>query len=298
MVYTDPENVMRRTRGENATYVIEQVRALGLDPHPTSRLMQMQRVLNRGHVPFDDPDFMTALEAERDMQHLGFVFSQVNAHRDSPKFLQLVRDLLSDSVLPQDNRERSPGRDAQFELYLAAICQNAGLLPVEYVEPDVSCVVEGRPFGIAAKRIKSEAQVRHHIKKAAEQIDKAGNPGVIALDLSLAWNQTNAPIISRVQSQMHVMIAQAQGQQFFDRYAPGIRSWVAGKAVLAVLVFNFRLRLRPTDQWGLDGMTTWLSTTEAYEGAERDYRTFYRAFLKGIPNLTDLDTDEEGARPA
>src|SRR5262245_51039241 len=150
----DPENLMRRSRAENATYVVDQVRSLGLVPHPTSRLMQMHRALNRGHVHCDDPDFPAALEAERDLQHLGFAFDQMHAHRDKPKFRALVKRLLKDSVLPQDNRENSPGRDAQFELYLAAICQKAGLLPVDCAEPDVTCTVEGAKFGIAAKRLK------------------------------------------------------------------------------------------------------------------------------------------------
>src|SRR5205085_1600737 len=122
---------------------IDQVRALGLIPQPGSRLIRMQQALNRGYVPFDHPDFFMALEAERDMQHLGFVFNQVNANCNKPRFLKLVKDLLKDSVLPQNNTGNTPGRDAQLELYLAAICQNAGLFPVEYEEPDVTCVAEG-----------------------------------------------------------------------------------------------------------------------------------------------------------
>ena len=283
---------MRRTRGENATSVIDQVRALGLNPHPSSRLMRMRRALNRGPVPFEHPDFPAALEAERDMQHLGFIFNQVNAHRDSPRFQKLAKDLLSDSVLPQDNREQSPGRDAQFELYLAAICQNAGLLPVDYAEPDVTCVVEGATFGIAAKRIKSLAQVKHHIRKAANQIGKSQIPGVIALDLSLAWNRSNAPIISRIQSQMYLMILEAQGRQFFDKHHEDIYRWIAGKGVLAVVAFNFRIRLRQEDHWGLDGMTTWLSTTGGDEQAQPDYRKFYDGFWKGIPNVKDLEAED------
>jgi hypothetical protein len=284
----NPENVLGKTRGENATYVMEQVRALGLDPHPTSRVMRMHGALTRGHVAFNDPDFLTALEAERDMQHLGFVFSQVNVNHTSPKFMGLVRDLLHDSVLPQDNREQSPGRDAQFELYLAAICQNAGLLPVDYVEPDVTCVVAGKTFGIAAKRLKSLSSVRQHVKKAADQMGKSGVSGVIALDLAMALNPANAPITSPLQSQMHVTIGQAKSNQFFDEHAEDIYRWVAGKGVLAVAVFNSWLRLRPTNEWGLDGMMTWLNTTRGCEQAARDYGLFYEGFLKGVPNVTEL----------
>jgi hypothetical protein len=213
-----PENVLSRTRGENATYIIEQVRKLGLNPHPSSRLMLMHRVLNSGFIQPEDPRFPTALEAERDLQQLGFVFDQLESHRDNPEFTALVKKALKDSVLPQDNREESVGRNSQFHLYLAAVCQNAGLLPVGYDEPDVSCSIDGRAFGIAAKRIKSMHQIGRHIKKAARQICRANRPGIIALELSLAWNPRNVPIISRFHSHMYLTISVMQGQQLFDRY--------------------------------------------------------------------------------
>ena len=252
---------MRRSRAENASYVIDQVRSLGLIPQPTSRLMQMRRVLNRGHVPFDDPEFPAALEAERDLQHLGFIFDQMNAHLDRREFQALVKRLLKDSVLPQKDRQNSPGRDTQFELYLAAICQNAGLLPVDYAEPDVTCTVEGTKFGIAAKRLKSLVQLRKHVRKAAQQIANTELPGVVALDLSLARNRQNLPIVSQIQSHLYVPVAHLAEQQFFDEHHQDIYRWVANAGVRAVLVFDFKVRLRPNQKWGLDGMMTWLNGT-------------------------------------
>src|SRR6266852_6764371 len=121
----DTSNTMRRTRAENAAFVIAAVRALGIEPRPESRLMQMHRILTEapGIIQPDAPAFATALEAERDMQLLGFVFDQQNPHRDRSDFRSLVKRMLSDSVLPQDNREESKGRNSQFELFVAAICQ-------------------------------------------------------------------------------------------------------------------------------------------------------------------------------
>ncbi len=134
---------MTLTRSENAAYVVERIRALGFEPHPMSRLMVLKRVLERGFVPYDDPEFPVALESIRDLQHIGFALARMDEHTENPKFKELVKRLLRDSVLPQSDREESPGRDAQLELYLAAICQNAGLLPVDYDEPDITCVAEG-----------------------------------------------------------------------------------------------------------------------------------------------------------
>jgi len=285
--------VVRRTRGENATYIMDQVRGLGLKPAPSSRLMQMHRVLNSGFIPFNDPRFSTALEAERDFQQLGFVFDQLQPHRANHEFRSLVKKALKDSVLPQDNQRESVGRDSQFHLYLAAICQNAGLHPVEFEEPDVSCVIDGKKFGIAAKRIKSLDRIKDRIKEGADQVFRAQRPGIIALELSLAWNPRNLPIVSRLQSQMYVTISVLQATQLFDRFHEEIYRWVRDQGVVAVLVFDFRIRLRADNQWGLDGMSTWLETTQDDEEAQRDYNLFYRRFLAGVPNLTHLDEDAE-----
>jgi hypothetical protein len=292
MVDIEPDNVMRRSRTENANYVIDQIRALGLVPDPSSRVMRMHRTLNRGYVPSDDPDFLVALEAERDLQHLGFVFDQMHAHRDNPEFRALVKRALKDSVLPQQNRVNSPGRDTQFELYLAAICQNAGLLPVDCEEPDVTCAVEGTRFGIAAKRLKTLSQLKEHVRKGARQIANVQLPGIIALDFSLAWNRDNLPIVSQIHSQFYVMLTHTRGNQLFDDHHQNMYRWVANSGVLGIVIFDFRVRLRPDRQWGLDGMMNWLPTTHDDERANHDYKVFYNSFMKGVPNLTNLTPGE------
>ena len=171
------------------------------------------------------------------------------------------------------------------------MCQNAGLNPVTLNEPDVTCTIDGRGFCIAAKRIRSLQLLRQRIKKAANQIQGAGRPGIIGIELSLAWNPKNTPIISRLQSQMYVPISVLRANQLFDRYHTDICRWVKGRGVLAVLVFDFSIRLGPDNQWGLDGMSTWLETTQDDEQAKADYGLFYDRFLRGVPNLEHVDTD-------
>lgn len=85
---------------------------------------------------------------------------------------------------------------------------------------------------------------------------------------------------------------QLADRQFFDEHHRDIYRWVAGKGVLAVVVFDFRIRLRADDTWGLEGMTCWLSTAQDDEQANRNFKVFNTGFLKGIPNLTDLTTEE------
>lgn len=294
MAIVDPHNLPRRTHTEAAAYVIAQFRELNLEP--PARVVEMYRVLSRGNVPFEDPDFFTALESRRDLHQLMFIFEQLHTHRDNPRFRNVVKHLLNDSVLPQHDKD-SPGRDRQFELYLAAICQNAGLVPVDYEEPDITCFVDGTKFGIAAKRLKSSniSQLKNRVRDGANQLKKQGLPGIVALELSLSRNRKNRPIISQIQSQMHLMIADARNGQFSERHGDTIRRWVAGTGVRAVLVIETTLRLRPDRQWWHDGMLSWVPTTLGDEQADPLFKAFYDGFLKGVPNLEDsVRKDEAG----
>jgi hypothetical protein len=92
---------------------------------------------------------------------------------------------------------------------------------------------------------------------------------------------------------MYVTISVLQTWQLFDKYHEEICRWVRDQGVLAVLVFDFRVRLRPDNQWGLDGMSAWLETTQDDEEAQRDYNLFYKRFLVGVPNLTNLVEDAQ-----
>lgn len=277
---------------EFAAYVIDHLRGVGARVHPSSRLMLMCRTLQRGYVPYEDDEFPVALESMRDMYQLGLIVEQMEAHRDNPAFRASVQRLLKDSALPQDGGQNTPGRDMQFELYLAAICLKAGLLPVNYAEPDVTCVVGGTKWGIAAKRLKSLLGLGEHVAKGAEQIQKASVPGIVAIDLTMARNQDNRPIVSRLQSQWYVPITQAKNDQFFDENHADIYRWVAGSGVRAVLVFEFTLRLRSDGKWGHDGMMCWLPTTHGDMQAECELKSFQAGFLKGMPNLEDLTREE------
>ena len=145
----------------------------------------------------DGPGFRDGPRSERDLQVLAFVFDVAAHHATDRKFRDLIKRALYDSVLPQDNRSQSKGRDNQFELLVAAICQNASLLPVEREEPDVTCVVQGVKYGLAAKRVKAAGMLHKRISKAAKQIEKAGLPGIIILEILLLFNPNNVRITSK-----------------------------------------------------------------------------------------------------
>lgn len=273
------------SRAENAAYVIEQLRELGFEANPGSRLMRMHKVWQRGPHKFGTPDFWIALESDRDMLQLGFVLEQLGAYGDKTAFVEVVRRMLSDSVLSQHDRKRSPGRDAQFELYLAAVCQKAGMLPVGYEEPDVTCTVAGVSFGIAAKRIKSLQQAGKRIKEAADQIADHKRPGIIALDISIGFNRNNSPIISPLHNQMIDTINDAQANQLFYKHEHLIKKCCLGRGVLGIVLFDFRTRVK-TNEWCQHRFAMWMDLFENVRDL-RVYREFYDRFIAVIPNRQD-----------
>lgn len=82
-----------------------------------------------------------------------------------------------------DEKNHSPGRDFQFELFIGAIFKRGGY-DVWFEEPDV--IVRG-DFGdvvIAAKRPRSTDNLPKLFEDADDQIDRSGKPGLVAVDIS------------------------------------------------------------------------------------------------------------------
>ena len=275
-----------RTKAENAAFVIDSIRALGIMPHPQSRLMRMHDVLTKTeYIQAEDPLVQTALEAERDMQQLGFVFSQPNPCRDRDDFRALVNHVLDDSVLPQDDVSQSHGRDFQFELFIAAVCQSAGLTPVNYTEPDVTCTVNGVTTCIAAKRLKSVTALKKRVKKAAQQIGNTQMPGIIAIDTCAALNPDNKRITTPMPEKQFGQLYKQAMTQFLHEWHRKIYDWVAGKPVRGVVFHDHQVRLALGGGWELSSMTFWLSTAFDDQQATCEFESFKDQYVKGLPNL-------------
>jgi hypothetical protein len=274
----------RRTRPENATFVVESVKALGLRVQAGSRVMQMYRTLTDESRPLiqpADPDFETAIEAERDLQVLAFVFDVAAAHPADQKFRDLVKLALGDSVLPQDNRKQSKGRDFQFELFVAAICQNAGLLPVQREEPDVTCVLQGVKYGLAAKRVKGAGNLHTRISKAGNQIERAHLPGIIVLETSLLFNPNNARITRPMSDDNFGKLHLQALCRCIKKYADRIHEWVGDKGVRGFIFHDQQVRrVDLNGNWCLEGM----NLRFPLEHHQCEFHCFADGYLAGLPN--------------
>jgi len=195
--------IPRDSLTEKIEYVLSAIRGYGVDISPGSRLDQAVRIFLDEHniakreVPFEDPQFRVAQEALRDFLLLEPIFNTIAAIRLDHDRTNTIKTLLKDAVVPHATQALSKGRDLQAELLTAATCVLGGMSDVALKEPpDVQATFAGRTWGIAVKRLKSAERLDDNMRDAAMQVERAGMPGAILLDISLAFNQTSTPLFA------------------------------------------------------------------------------------------------------
>jgi hypothetical protein len=96
---------------------------------------------------------------------------------------QELRELVRGHPDPASDSPNTRARNKEFEWYIAALFRRAGL-PVAIAEPDVLIEYRGKVRAIAAKRVSSRTKLKSNIKSATDQIDRAGYPGYVFLELT------------------------------------------------------------------------------------------------------------------
>ena len=196
---------MARSLSDAANYVLEQFAWFGLEVPEDSRIKRMYSAVcnddgsSRGFIPENDPNFDIAREALRDFLQLEFFFDQIRNDPRKAEYVSILKRIVSDSdsALPQDNEQNSPGRDAQAEVFVFGVCKKADMSPV-FEEPDVTCEVKGKRFGVAVKRIKNLSKLATRVSEGTRQIHKTGRPGLISVEVTLAVNPKNRSIMTNM----------------------------------------------------------------------------------------------------
>ncbi|AOJ62949.1 hypothetical protein WJ32_11045 [Burkholderia ubonensis] len=143
-----------------------------------------------------------------------------------------------DSLIP--NPGKSPGRDALFELFVAATLHAAGLAPSiipEGPQPtvDMRAALDNFLFAVEVKRV-TIGQVEKAIRKACRQIKSGNLPGIIALDLTyeLALRyQAGAAIEYDTGLERFLRFANQRAEQV----AADASQWVGKNPVFGLLIF-------------------------------------------------------------
>ncbi len=274
---------MTRSLSEAAAYVLDQLEEFGVEVPAESRLKGMYSALcnddgtSRGFIPANTPEFETAMEGLRDFSQMEFFFDQVSGEPRAEEYRLILARVVSDSVRPQDDEQNSPGRDAQAELFMFAVCKNAGMSPV-FTEPDITCESNGTRFGVAVKRIKNLSKLQRRLRDGTQQIVRSGQPGIISAEVTLALNPENQVIVTNMPeaavrlwwaARMRTLVSQYN--EFRDEFVRGI-------------FLHEHCPLRLGTSYVLRSMTYAVGTAKGAR-AQMEWDQLGRDIIRGLPNL-------------
>ncbi len=179
----------RRPLAETVEQVKGLIERLEMRVPPSSRVGRLVRFADQlmrerpKRWPADPKVSRLVFYCMLELESLASILSQFQA-TDRSRTTQLkLRTLILGEVLPEDDRDRTPGRDVQWELELFSIMRRGGLRP-RFDEPDLVVQVQGLELGIAAKRVKSWKKAQERVSEAGEQIVRSKRPGIVALEFT------------------------------------------------------------------------------------------------------------------
>jgi len=164
--------------------------------------------------------------------------------RDDYMWPMIERAFFQDAAVPTDVRTHSPGRDWQFELYVAARLQMAEMAP-SFCEPDIRSSVSGWPFVVAAKRVKSPRGLVRQIKGARDQIEKAATDGIIAVDYSFVAASEQSAYFRGDLEAGHAWAQDFSAREFHARWHSVARAVARTPSVFGALIFTRLFQLHP-----------------------------------------------------
>ena len=276
---------MNLSLAEAAEDIVRRIKSLGIRCEPDSRYGREASILKKGMIEPDDLDHTVAVESLRDVRLTQFALSELMGAVPTDVLADKVKLLVKDDPLPQDGPASSPGRDVQCELYVAGVCAKAGMKPM-LAEPDVLCHAGGSTFGIAVKRVKSEAQFEKRFRDGARPIAAAGVPGILAMDMSMAFNPDNQPLVSDVDIYGMQLAHRQARHSYVDERFDDMKGWLRGREIRGLMILDHILRYDPSvSDWFLESMTFFVPFTEHNQRRTREFEAFRRTYEKGIHNL-------------
>jgi hypothetical protein len=246
-------------------------------------------VIERAEAP---DEWRHTVQAFKDVQEFWYIISVLDDRLLNPPFIDSLKRSLLDAPLPGNAAGPSTGRDAQFELFLAAAASRAGL-EVEQVGPSGADWQFAAPAGrwsMEAKRIKSFGQAKKRIRKAAKQIKERQVSGVIALDISAAANPEYDPLDAFVTDDALRAGERQRTEAFLAGPLQPVKEWVGEAGVGFLLLYDFVIR--PAAQsddgrhqpWSLIGFWGKVDLLAA-DSAYRDrFEELWSIFAAALPN--------------
>lgn len=218
--------------GFNAGQIaIARLSKFGVRLPDTCRLLEAMRRIERslmhGNVDTYDADYVRRVAESHRVLLEFYVISAALEEVGGFDRQRLAAAVRGNSDADSDTSTRA--RDAQFELLVTALIHHAGIQDVEVGEPDIRIRAGSDVFGVAAKRLSSEAQLTKRLRNAAGQLKRLGGYGVIALNLDQPLSRTaHLHGVDRARALFHETVLRSNDliQSLSDgKYVAGIQAF-------------------------------------------------------------------------
>ena len=290
-----PNELPRLTHRGMAKKVLE-----WLGTHPQLRTSGANRlssqcrliVKTKGIVHNDDRNWHTFVQSLKDVQEYWFIIQILGARLLQSPFLDAFACSLDDSTHPMDSGESTPGRNRQFELYLAAIADRAGLTVDRSGSAGADWIVTApsRRWSLEAKRIKNFKKLEKHIRKAAKQIATSQIGGMIAVDISLAANPKCSPLSGFVPDSDIIKAHKDRTNALGKKWQEPIAKWIGSASVGFVLLHESVIIPAQGsgaghEPWGLTGLWSKVDVIASDSSNRQHYDDLWHLFHVALPNL-------------
>lgn len=182
-------------------------------------------------IPPSDENWPIARMAMKDIQEIAFIHEILGDRLLDGDFRDCLNLMLQDSTSPDGRSTQTPGRDAQWELLLAAIAVRSGMEVSRFGDalPDWDVRCGKQRWAIEAKRCKEWDSIEPRIRKAGSQIQKSQIPGVILLDMSFGDGGTLGQLPYGTSETELDKAFERAGDHYAGKLLPQIHEWLVSK---------------------------------------------------------------------
>ena len=173
---------------------IARLKQLGVALRPSNRIARARDLVRRTNqfdVQFDPSDRTTEFavsEAKKTIFETFFLLRDLQP--PTPKTIGVLRKIAHAPDLPRLTGD-DHGRDFQAELFTGAVFRAAGF-HVDAGEPDLRVSPNGRVWGVAVKRVKSDRQFEARVRKAQKQLANQKLYGFVVVNPEILLARTYA----------------------------------------------------------------------------------------------------------
>lgn len=171
-------------------------------------LRQAEALAREWQQGSSNPDWLPQL---MDAAHSNRIADAIHAALDDPGALECIRRMCFNGV-DISGRDPSRGKDALWELDLAHFLKRRGVGVRHEDPPDLIADFGFGPYPIACKKVYSERGIESQVRKGAQQLERQGRPGLVAINLD-----DLAPARSLLQSQ-----SQSSASDFLAQFNHGV----------------------------------------------------------------------------